>query len=125
MNRRRAIRLTHTVFASILAAALFAFTGCKSPYIATTVVNDSGAPVSLIEVDYPSASFGRDALAAGASFPYRFKIIGSGPTKISWTDTAHHDHNSTGPTLEQGEHGPLVITLTSTGSVSWSAHLTP
>lgn len=124
MNRRRATRSAIPAFAAILAAALFALAGCKSPYIATTITNDSGAPVSLIEVDYPSASFGIDALAAGASSPYRFKIIGDGPTKVSWTDASHHSHTSTGPTVEQGQHGQLVITFTPTG-VTWNAHLTP
>lgn len=104
--------------------ALFAFTGCKSPYIAAVVSNRTGNAVTLIEVDYPDASFGRDALASGANFPYRFKIIGSGPTKVSWTDAAHHDHTSTGPDLHEGQHGQLIITLTPTGA-TWNSSITP
>jgi hypothetical protein len=103
---------------------LLALTGCKSPYITTTVTNNTGGEVTLIEVDYPSASFGRDVLAAGATYPYRFKIIGSGPTKVSWTDAAHHDHTSAGPDLHERQQGQLNITLTSAGA-SWSTHLTP
>ena len=107
-----------------LAAALFALAGCKSPYISTTVINDTGGPVTLIEVDYPSASFGRDVLAVGATYPYRFRIIGSGPTKVSWTDAAHHDHTSSGSSLHEPQQGQLAITLTPAGA-TWSAHLTP
>jgi hypothetical protein len=103
---------------------LFALAGCKSPYITATVANNTGADVTLVEVDYPSASFGRDMLAAGATYPYRFKIIGSGPTKVSWTDAAHHDHTSSGPDLHERQHGQLAIVLTPVGA-SWSAHLTP
>lgn len=115
---------TNATLASLAAIALFAFTGCKSPYISTTISNQTGHPVSLIEVDYPSASFGRDALAAGASFPYRFQIIGSGPTKISWTDGTRHQHKSAGPTVHDDQQGQLTITLTPTGA-TWNAHLTP
>jgi hypothetical protein len=108
----------------VAATALFAFAGCKSPYIATTVINDTGSPVTLIEVDYPDASFGRDALAPGADFPYRFKIIGSGPTKVSWTDAARHAHTSTGPALHDGQHGQLIITLKPKGA-TWNSNVTP
>jgi hypothetical protein len=107
-----------------LATVLFALTGCKSPYITATVANHTGAAVALIEVDYPSASFGRDALAAGATYSYRFKIIGSGPTKVLWTDAAHHNHTSAGPDLHERQQGQLDITLTPAGA-SWSTHLTP
>lgn len=108
----------------VALVAVFSVSGCKSPYIDATVRNDTGAQVTLIEVDYPSASFGRDSLAAGAAYPYRFKIIGSGTTKVSWTDAAHKQHSSTGPELHERQHGPLTITLTPTGA-QWDAQLTP
>ena len=108
----------------LATTTLFALAGCKSPYIAASVINNTGSDISIVEVDYPSASFGTDAIASGATFPYRFKIIGSGPTKVSWTDAAHHDHTSTGPDLHERQHGQLTITLTSAGA-SWSTNLTP
>jgi len=108
----------------VAAGAVFLLAGCKSPYVATVVSNRTGNAVTLIEVDYPSASFGRDALAAGADFPYRFKIIGSGPAKVSWTDAARHDRTSTGPALHDGQHGQLIITLTPTGA-TWNSQLSP
>lgn len=107
-----------------VAIGLFALVGCKSPYIAATVANDTGGPVTLVEVDYPSASFGTDALASGATYSYRFKIIGSGATKVSWADAVRHQHSSTGPELHERQQGQLNITLTPTGA-SWSTHLTP
>src|SRR6185437_636191 len=97
--------------------------GCRSPYVTATVKNDTGAVVTLVEVDYPSASFGRDSLAAGAVYPYRFKIIGSGATKVSWTDAARKQHTANGPDLHEGQHGPLAITLTPKGA-QWSEQLT-
>ena len=98
--------------------------GCRSPYVNATVKNDTGAAVTLVEVDYPSASFGRESLAAGAVYPYRFKVLGSGATKVSWTDAARKEHTATGPELHEGQQGQLAITLTATGA-QWSAQLTP
>ena len=105
-------------------SALVFVGGCKSPYVSTTVKNDTGAAVTLLEVDYPSASFGVESLAAGANYPYRFKILGSGPTKVSWTDADRKQHSSSGPDLHEGQQGGLTITLTPTGA-QWSEHLTP
>jgi hypothetical protein len=104
-------------------AAVVLVGGCKTPYVTTTVKNDTGAVVTLVEVDYPSASFGRESLAAGATYPYRFKIIGSGATKVSWTDAARKQHTANGPDLHEGQQGLLAITLTPTGA-QWSEQLT-
>jgi hypothetical protein len=106
-----------------LAAVMLAG-GCKSPYVSATVKNDTGAAVTLVEVDYPSASFGRDSLAASAVYAYRFKIIGSGATKVSWTDAERKQHAADGPQLHEGQEGQLVITLTPAGA-QWSQQLTP
>jgi hypothetical protein len=104
-----------------LAVAVFVG-GCKSPYVNAAVKNDTGAAVTLVEVDYPSASFGRDALAADATYAYRFKIIGSGATKVSWTDAERKQHTANGPDLHEGQQGSLRITLTATGA-QWSQQL--
>lgn len=101
-----------------LCIALFAATGCHSPYVDATVANRTSRPIDLLEVDYPSASFGTQNLAAGADFHYRFKVLGSGETKLLYTDSAHQDHTSTGPSLKEGAEGPLEIVITPTG-VSW------
>jgi len=98
--------------------------GCKSPYVSATVTNDTGAAVTLVEVDYPSASFGRESLAAGGTYPYRFKILGSGAVKVSWTDAQRNPHTSAGPELHEGQQGQLDITLTPSGA-QWSQQLTP
>ncbi len=100
----------------VLSAAV---SGCHSPYIAATVVNHTAGPVSLIEVDYPSASFGTQALAPGQTFPYHFKILGSGNLKIEWTDAQNHDHTVNGPALHEGSEGTLQITLQPDNTVIW------
>jgi hypothetical protein len=101
-----------------LALSLIAITGCRSPYVATTVSNRTSQPIALLEVDYPSASFGTENLAPGADFHYRFKVIGSGNMKLLYTDSAHHDHKSDGPFLKEGAQGPLTIVIADT-AVTW------
>jgi hypothetical protein len=99
-------------------AFLIVATGCHSPYVAATVSNRTAQPIELLEVDYPSASFGTQNLAPGADFNYRFKVLGSGNMKLLYTDSAHHDHTFNGPPLHEGDEGPLRITITSNG-VDW------
>jgi hypothetical protein len=101
-----------------LFATLIATAGCHSHYVATTVSNRGSRPIELLEVDYPSASFGTQNLAPGADFYYRFKVLGSGNMKLLYTDSAHQDHQSDGPFLKEGSEGPLLIAITDSG-VTW------
>lgn len=100
------------------AAALVPVSGCHSPYVAATVSNRTGKPIELLEVDYPSASFGTQNLAPGADFHYRFKVLGSGPVTLLYTDSAHKDHKASGPEVHEGAEGGLAITISPAG-VGW------
>ena len=64
------------------AAALLALSACHSYHVDATVENHTGAAIQLLEVDYPSASFGANTLAAGAVFSYRIQLRGIGPLKV-------------------------------------------
>lgn len=116
--------MSRGILALVGFVAVLSLSGCKSPYVSATVRNETGAAVTLVEVDYPSASFGRESLAAGAIYPYRFKVLGSGATKVSWTDARHKQYTGAGPELHEGQHGSLTITLMPT-SAQWAAQLTP
>lgn len=105
-----------------LLAGTMCLSGCASKYVNAVVKNESGESVSLVEVDYPSASFGTEALAAGGVYNYRFKILGSGPTKVTWTDAARHEHTATGPNLDEGQQGQLIVTVTPQDA-RWETHL--
>jgi hypothetical protein len=104
-------------------AMLLTLTGCHSAMIAAIIANRTSAPLSLIEVDYPSASFGTQALAPGQDFQYRFKVLGNGATTLLWTDADHHDRKAAGPTLREGDEGSLTITFTSDSSPTWNLQL--
>jgi hypothetical protein len=94
----------------VLAAGL-ALSGCHSAFIDATISNRTNQTVALIEVDYPSASFGTQTLAPGQDFHYRFKVLGNGPTTLLWTDEAHHDRKASGPELREGDEGKLAVTF--------------
>lgn len=109
---------------SLATLALVGLTGCHSHYVEADIKNDSGSPISLVEVDYPSASFGKESLASGAVYHYRFKILGDGPTKILWTDAQRQDHTASGPSLQEGQEGALTITITGSTAL-WNTQLHP
>lgn len=101
------------VFASAL---LICTAGCRSPYIEATISNRTAEPLKLIEVDYPSASFGTQALSPGQDFHYRFQVLGQGKMKLAYTDSVNHEHKSEGPELKEGAEGPLSILVDQQGT---------
>ncbi|WP_446742543.1 hypothetical protein [Silvibacterium acidisoli] len=105
------------------AALLIAAAGCRSAYVETTLENNGPQAVSIVEVDYPSASFGVQTLAPHSSYHYHFKVQGSGPLTISFTTLDKKIHNGTGPELAEGQHGELRITVQPDYSVTWDKNL--
>ncbi len=113
------------VAATVLLSALFGVAGCHSHYIQATITNSGSADVSVVQVDYPSASFGVQHLAPGAAFHYRFKLLGSGNIKISYLDAKRGEHAQTGPWLNEGQEGTLDIAIPAAGQVSFQSSLKP
>lgn len=105
-----------------LFACLLPLAGCHSAHVMATVSNHTSQPILLLEVDYPSASFGTQLLAPGADFHYRFKVLGTGNLKLTYTDQSHHDHKSDGPYLNEKADGPIHIVIDADG-VQW--HTSP
>jgi hypothetical protein len=86
--------------------------GCRSPRIDVTVENHSGAPIELLEVSYPSASFGVGRLDTDAVYKYRIQIRGSGPIHVQYNEPATHiQRQITGPTVEENQSSSLRIQL--------------
>lgn len=99
-------------------ACLLALTGCHSAHVMATVSNHTNQTLLLLEVDYPSASFGTQMLAPGADFHYRFKVLGTGNLHLTYTDSSHHDHKADGPYLNEKADGLVHITIAPDG-VHW------
>lgn len=117
---RIAKRIPVVFLAGIFCCGL---TACRSAFVETTIRNDGDSPLRLIEVDYPSASFGTQALAAHAVYHYRFKVQGSGEITLSFAGADGKTRTSTGPALAEGQHGGLTITVDSADKVTWTENL--
>jgi hypothetical protein len=119
------VRLHHPVF---LAAACFpavlSLAACHSYRIDAVVENRTGEKIELLEVDYPSASFGVDALASGAAYHYRFQVRGSGPVKVQYTESGSVKvRQAVGPSLYEHEEGSLEIVLLPDGKAEFHPQL--
>lgn len=123
MTRTGSVR--RALFAAFLSAIFLAATACHSYHVDATVENRTGADVQLLEIDYPSASFGVDRIASGAVYHYRFQIRGSGPLKITYTGPDSKQVQIAGPTLVEGQQGQLKIVLLPAGKVQFVPQLTP
>ncbi|HWT66159.1 MAG TPA: hypothetical protein VN151_08590 [Terracidiphilus sp.] len=108
--------------ASLLAlfTLILAFAGCRSPRLDVTIQNHTGSAIDLLEVDYPSASFGLEHLDLGAAYHYRIQTRGSGPLLMHFTEAATHAQRQiSGPTLQQGQSGELHVELLPGGKANF------
>jgi hypothetical protein len=99
--------------------------GCHSYRIEATVENHTGGAITQLEVDYPSASFGANSLAADAVFHYRFQVRGSGPVTVQYTASDGRQVQITGPTLNEKQEGRLDIVLPPGGKAAFHVELNP
>jgi hypothetical protein len=118
------MRARQALFAALVLPLLAGAAGCRSYMVRVSVVNRTGETANLIEVDYPSASFGIDTLAAGAVYHYRLTLLDEGPLKVEYTDADRHKHEATGPTVEEKQQGTLEIDLLPGGKVEFHPDLT-
>jgi len=107
------------------ALLLLGLAGCHSAHVEVTVENRTGAEVRLLEVDYPSASFGADSLAAGSTMHYRIQLQGTGPVKVQYSAPDKSQPQATGPALSAGEEGRLTIVLLPGGKAEFRPELHP
>ena len=110
---------------AILLPLLLAAAGCHSYHVETTVENRTGAPIKLLEVDYPSASFGANSLAAGSVLHYRIQLRGNGPLKVQYTAADGRQVQIEGPTLAERQEGRLGIVLLPGRKAEFHPDLTP
>jgi hypothetical protein len=101
-------------------------TGCgHSAHVEVTVENQTGGPIRLLEVDYPSASFGADSLGAGAAMHYKIQLQDKGQIKVQYTASDNHAIQVTGPELAQGQEGKFEIVLEPAGKAEFKPDLKP
>lgn len=105
----------------LVLPAVLLISGCHSAFVEATVSNHTSQRLQLLEVDYPSASFGTQTLAPGADFHYRFKVLGEGKLTLTYTDSSNKEQKSNGPELQEGAEGPLHIIIAPSGT-EWQNH---
>lgn len=101
-------------------------TACKdyrSYWVNVTVVNQIGAPVRDVEVDYPSAGFGINLMATGGVYHYRLKVNGSGKVRVLYPGAMDKPIHLDGPELRENEQGELTITLLPDAKARFDEHL--
>jgi hypothetical protein len=89
-----------------------------------TVVNRTGNTIQLLEIDYPSAGFGADTMAAGASLHYRIQVRGSAPLKVAYTASDGRQAKMEGPTLTERQEGRIEIVLLPGGTAEFHPQVT-
>ncbi len=98
--------------------------GCHSSHVDITVENHSGAPIRLLEVDYPNASFGADAIAEDGVMHYRIQLQGNGPLKVQYTAFDGKLVQITGPQMAEHQEGKLEIVLSPGAKADFRPDLT-
>jgi hypothetical protein len=118
-------RLHHGKFYSvaILLLVCSGVIGCRSYHVGITVENRTGAPIQLVEVDYPSASFGAGSLAPGANLQYQIQVRGTSRVKVQYTAAGGVQKQISGPALSEGDEGLLQIILLPDGKAEFTPQL--
>ncbi len=117
--------LRYTLIAVAWLAIIVAI-GCKdyrSFWVNVTVVNHTAAPIREIEVDYPSASFGINQLAAGATYHYRLKVSGQGKIHAQYPGALDKPIRVDGPMLQENDQGQILIALESGNQIRFTQTL--
>ena len=104
----------------LLVAALTVLVGCRSRVVNVKLINTSQKPLSIIVVDYPTATFGVDKLEPGATYQYPIKLLGTGPLNVQFTDADGHNHTYTGPALHKNDEGSVTVQLTQSAASAQS-----
>jgi len=104
---------------------MLAISGCKSYWVDASVVNETGQAIRELEVDYPTASFGTNSLAPGATMHYRLQIRGSGPIKVEYTTPDGKISHAQGLALSEHQQGQVTIRLLPDGKAEFLPNLQP
>ncbi len=112
---------------SLLFLTTLTLSGCHSYHVEATVVNNTGHPLELLEVQYPSASFGANHMEPGETLHYRFQILGQGTLKVHYFTGLGHQVETTidGPQLHELQQGSLQILLQPNGKAQFLPQLNP
>jgi hypothetical protein len=115
---------TNPAFIALIAlSASLSLSACKSYWVNAEVVNQTGQVIHELEVDYPTASFGVNSLAPGATMHYRLQVRGTGPVKVEYTTPDGKVTHAEGMNLSERQQGAVTIRLLPDGKADFQPHL--
>lgn len=97
--------------------------GCRSAHVDVSIENHTGAVVRLLEVSYPSATFGVGTLADGAALHNRIQLRGDGPIRLTFANAKDQSTAITGPQLAENQNGSLQVVLLAGGKAEFHPNL--
>jgi hypothetical protein len=118
------MKIRPVILAVFAGMALVVATGCHSYPVETTVENHTGGPIRLLEIEYPSASFGVNSMGAGEEYHYRIQLRGSGLLKVQYTGSDGRKTQVEGPMLFERQEGRIEIVLLPGGKAEFHPDLT-
>ena len=92
------LRLFARAALAILSAGSVVLIGCHSAMIDTSLQNRSGGPSLSWRSTTPAPASEPRASPLVQTSTIASKVLGSGPLKLTYSDSLHHDHTETGPT---------------------------
>src|SRR6516164_4315313 len=110
---------------AVLLLCCLSTPACHSYHIEATIENHTRRAGPLLEVDYPSASFGTGTVSSGDVFRYRIQTRGSGPLKVQYTAASGRQIQITGPTLYEKQEGSINIILLPDGKAEFHPKVSP
>lgn len=104
------------------AVVVMGLAGCHSYHVDATVENRTGQELKLVEIDYPSASFGKDTMAPGEVLHYRMQFIGAKALQVRyWTGDNHLQETTiAGPEFHEQQEGLVEIILKPGGKAEFN-----
>jgi len=108
---------------AISLAGCLSSIGCRSPHVDVSIENHTGEAVRLLEVSYPSASFGVGSLAPEAVLHNRVQLRGDGAIKMTYTNAKGQSTEISGPALAEKQNGNLQIVLLPGGKAEFHPNL--
>ena len=103
----------------LLCTLLLSLAGCRTPWVSSTIVNNSGETLHDVELSYPKATFGVTTIEAGKSYSHPFLVTSDGRLQLTFSDAQFKQHVAQGPMVRAKQSRNLNIVVRPDKSVAW------
>jgi len=104
----------------LVSAALLALSACHSYHVDATVTNRTGQRIQLLEVTYPSASFGANSMEPGEVIHAPIQFRNEGKAHVHYIGPAGAAIEIDGPEFHENQEGSLEIILLPAGQAQFN-----